>query len=117
MLIKRAAKSGGVKIEYRDVEAVGEDGAKAHWDASYKFSATNRDVVNRIDARFTFDGDGLILHHVDSFDFWTWAGQALGVVGTLLGWFPPFHASVQAKARAGLDAWMAKSSSGEGAAS
>jgi len=109
MLIKRGSKTGGAKIEFRDVAAVGEDGAKAHWEARYTFSATGREVLNKIDARFTFDKDGLILHHVDAFDFWTWASQALGPLGAALGWFPPFRASVQRKARAGLDAWMAKS--------
>ncbi len=70
-------------VEFRDVSAAGEHG-QAHWDATYTFMATGKKVVNRIDARFTFR-DGLIVRHVDTFDFAAWSGQALGLVGKLFG--------------------------------
>ena len=58
---------------------------KAHWDATYTFSATKRKVLNRIDAEFKFSDDGKIIEHKDIFDFHQWASQALGFPGKLLG--------------------------------
>ncbi|QDV07207.1 SnoaL-like domain protein [Planctomycetes bacterium Poly30] len=60
---------------------------KAHWEATYTFSATGRTVHNVIDATFEFR-DGKIVRHVDAFDFWRWSRMALGAKGTLLGWTP-----------------------------
>ena len=73
-----------LEIEHGEVEA-DDHGGRAHWQASYTFSATGRKVRNSIDARFEF-ADGRILRHVDSFDFWRWSRQALGLPGLLLGW-------------------------------
>lgn len=93
-------------IESSGVEADERKG-RAHWDARYTFSATGRKVLNRIDARFEFR-DGLIVRHVDRFDFWTWARQALGLPGLLLGWSGFLKAQVRAKAAAGLAAFKQK---------
>ena len=54
-------------------------------DANYTFSATGRKVVNRIDAVFEVR-DGKFVAHYDSFSFHKWAAQALGGVGSALGW-------------------------------
>ena len=75
---------------------------RAHWEATYRFGATGRLVHNTIDAQMAFDGDGLITHHVDSFDFWRWSRQALGAPGLLLGWSPMLRRQVQTRANAGL---------------
>ena len=80
---------------------------RAHWEATYRFSATGRLVVNHIDATVQFDNAGLIVQHTDSFDFWRWSRQALGAPGLLLGWSPWFHRQVQAKANAGLRKYLA----------
>ena len=80
---------------------------RAHWDASYTFSATGRPVLNRIDARFTFR-DGLIATHADRFDLWRWAGMALGARGRVLGWAPPVQAAIRRQAAASLRAFMAR---------
>ena len=74
----------------------------AHWDAHYLFSATGRQVLNRIDAQFEFDTSGLILRHRDRFDFWVWSRQALGVPGWLLGWTPFLRKKVRTQAMAHL---------------
>jgi ketosteroid isomerase-like protein len=74
---------------------------RAHWDARYTFSATGRNVLNRIDARFELR-DGLIVRHVDQFDFARWARQALGLPGLLLGWSGFLRAQVRKKAARGL---------------
>jgi hypothetical protein len=80
----------------------------AHWDAHYLFSATGRKVLNRIDAEFAFDGQGLITRHRDRFDFWSWSRQALGLPGVLLGWSPFLRQKVRAQAAASLKRFLAK---------
>jgi len=90
------------RLTYRDVHTDGATG-RAHWDAHYLFSATGRLVDNAIDARFTFNSDGLIATHRDHFDFWKWARQALGMPGWLLGWSSVLRAKVRAKAEGNLE--------------
>lgn len=83
-------------VEASGIEADASSG-RAHWVATYTFSGSGRTVVNRIDARFTFR-DGLIATHVDSFDLWRWASQALGPLGLLLGWTPFLRAKIRGQA-------------------
>ena len=79
---------------------------RAHWRAHYTFSQTGLPVVNDVHAAFRF-ADGLIVDHVDTFDFSRWAGQALGIRGRLLGWTPFLRSAVRARARAGLERFVA----------
>ena len=37
--------------------------SSAHWEAHYLFSTTGRTVLNKIDAAFEFDNNGLITKH------------------------------------------------------
>jgi GAF domain-containing protein len=85
-----------LKIELHEHEA-GEDSGSAHWIARYTFS-TGRAVVNDIQAGFRFDEAGLIVDHVDDFDFRKWAKQALGPIGNLVAVLPPLRAKARAKA-------------------
>lgn len=96
------ARAQEFSLEFSDIQVDGDRGF-AHWEARYLFSATGRKVHNIIDAQFRF-ADGKIIEHRDSFDFYRWARQALGPVGTMLGWTPLIRAKVRAQARAGLDA-------------
>ena len=77
------ARGADLRVEFDHVAADATAGS-AHLQAWYTFSATGRRVHNVIDARFRF-GDGLIVEHVDRFDFWRWSRQALGPAGLLLG--------------------------------
>lgn len=79
---------------------------RARWDAWYTFSGTGRPVHNIIHAEFAFR-DGLIVRHVDRFDFPRWARQALGVSGLLLGGTRFMRRKVQVTAARSLAAWMA----------
>jgi hypothetical protein len=79
----------------------------AHWDAHYLFSATGREVLNRIDAEFEFDAQGLITRQRDRFDFWRWSRQALGAPGLLLGWTPLLRRKVRRQAAANLERFLA----------
>lgn len=85
-----------LKIELHEHEADDQTGS-AHWIARYTFS-TGRPVVNDIQASFRFDAAGLILDHIDEFDFRNWAKQALGPSGHLVGLLPPLRKKARAKA-------------------
>ena len=93
-------------VEASGIEADASSG-RAHWVATYTFSGSGRKVVNRIDARFTFR-DGLIATHVDSFDLWRWAAQALGPVGLLLGWTPMLKRKIRTQAAQSLARFSAE---------
>ena len=92
-----------------EASAITED--SAHWEAWYRFTATGRNVHNIIEAKFAFDGTGLINRHVDSFDFWRWSRQALGTPGLLLGWSPLLRSKVRAQAAANLAKFLVSKSS------
>lgn len=94
-------------LDFSDVKADANTG-QAHWDANYLFSKTGRMVLNKIDARFSFNESGLIVKHHDSFNFWTWSRQALGAPGLLMGWTPFLRAKVQATANDNLQKFLAK---------
>lgn len=86
----------GLKLTFGKVWAEGDKGG-AHWEAEYVFSKTGKRVLNKIDASFEFK-EGRISKHTDRFDFWKWAGQALGTPGKLLGWTSFLKNKVRAQA-------------------
>lgn len=98
------ARGTDLRIEFSDVRTDGTTGS-AHWEAWYSFSASGRKVHNIIDASFTFQG-GLIATHTDRFDLWRWSRQALGPVGTLLGWSPLLTNKVRRQAATALDRYL-----------
>ncbi|MCU0804192.1 MAG: nuclear transport factor 2 family protein [Burkholderiales bacterium] len=103
MLVER-----GRDLEVRVSRIEADDArGRAHWDATYTFTATGRKVANSIDAEFAFR-DGLIVGHRDRFDLWRWAGMALGAKGRLLGWAPFVQAAIRSQAARGLAAYMSK---------
>jgi len=79
----------------------------ADWTARYTFTQTGRPVVNHVHATFRFDAGGLIAEHDDAFSFHTWARQALGTQGLLLGWTPLLRSAVRRRARGNLERFMA----------
>lgn len=104
MLIERS--KGNIKISFNNVEADEKTG-RADWIAEYLFSATGRNVINRIHAEFEFK-EGKIIKHTDHFDLHKWASQAMGLKGQLLGWLPFFRKKVQKTVRQALDGFIAK---------
>jgi ketosteroid isomerase-like protein len=97
------ARATDLKIELPEHDA-GEDSGTAHCIARYTFS-TGRPVVNDIQAKFRF-ADGLIVDHVDDFDFRNWAKQALGPMGHLVAVLPPLRKKAHAQARGQLDEFI-----------
>jgi len=79
----------------------------AEWIATYTFSASGNKVVNKIKGNFVFENEKIV-QHKDSFDFYTWAKQALGFKGLLLGWTSFLHKKVKQGARSNLLKFMSK---------
>ena len=100
------ARGKDLRVVASGIEA-NDAAGRAHWEATYSYSATGRTVANRIEAAFAFR-DGLIVRHDDRFDLWRWARQALGAPGWLLGWAPPMQRAIRAKAAQTLAAWRAR---------
>ena len=113
-MLTEATKAKGLAHWKLDVSGISADSAnsstggtgRAHWQAHYLFSATGRQVLNKIDAEFEFDSTGLINRHRDRFDFWLWARQALGTPGLLLGWTPFLRNKVRAQAAGNLKRFL-----------
>jgi ketosteroid isomerase-like protein len=101
-----AVSAKNFSLSFNEVKATEIKGS-CHWEASYSFSRTGRKVLNKIDASFEFK-EGLILRHLDEFDFWKWTRMALGTPGLLLGWSPILQNKVKATAMAGLRKFMAE---------
>lgn len=104
MLVERA--KGNIKIEYKNVSATDKKGS-ADWTADYLFSKTGRKVFNEIHADFEF-ADGKIIRHTDTFDFWKWSRQALGISGLLLGWSSFLQNKIRQNARESLREYSEK---------
>ena len=98
------SSSKDMRIEFKNIKATQTTGT-AHWDAYYTFSKTGNKVINRIDASFTFE-NGKIVSHTDNFNFYTWAKQALGASGILLGWTGFLKNKVQKTAMESLTKFM-----------
>lgn len=94
-----------LRVTVADIQGDAATGS-ARWEASYTFSATGRQVHNVITAHFEF-AEGRILRHIDRFDLYRWAAQALGLKGLLLGWAPPVQHAIRRQAARGLDAYIA----------
>jgi ketosteroid isomerase-like protein len=95
------------------VSGISADDSKgrAHWDATYTFSATGRKVFNQIDATFTFK-DGKIIDHRDKFDFKKWLGMAFGLMGKLLGGTSFLQNKVRSTAKKNFRAFIEKNNLG-----
>jgi limonene-1,2-epoxide hydrolase len=101
MLIKRGTD---LQLSFSNVEANGNQ-VSARWEAVYSFGPKKRKVINKIHARFEI-ANGRIIQHTDSFSFYTWARQALGLPGLLLGWTGYLQKKVQKTAMKGLQTYM-----------
>jgi ketosteroid isomerase-like protein len=96
-------------IEYSKVTADELTGS-AYWQATYTFSKTGRRVVNKISAEFEFQ-DGKIIRHIDSFNLHTWAKQAFGIKGLLLGSTAFFKNKLNAQTNKLLDKFIGENPS------
>jgi hypothetical protein len=109
MLCKRGKD---LQIEFGSVEA-NDSAGNATWTAHYTFTGTGKKVINHVKSRFKFK-NGLITEHIDDFNFYNWASQALGMPGRLLGWTGWMKKKVRASARNSLISFMNRSVASSG---
>ena len=101
MLITRGKD---LELRFQNISADEKSGS-CEWIANYTFSQTGKKVENHIKANFEFE-NGKIIKHLDTFDFYKWSSQALGITGTLLGWTSFLKNKVQQKAMKSLSEFM-----------
>lgn len=92
-----------LKIDLLSCQVDG-DKCTAEWEATYTFSQTGRFVRNRVRSVFSLR-DGKIAKQDDSFNFWRWSGQALGMPGRALGWTPLIKNAVRKNAKRSLETY------------
>ena len=88
-------KSKNFKIEVSKITFKNDKGS-ATWQAWYSFGKKGRKVHNVIYANFEFE-EGKIIRHMDQFNLYKWAKQALGLQGRFLGWTPIFKKKLNAQ--------------------
>lgn len=103
------ARGKDMTMTFRDVTQHATGQITCHWEPIYTFSGTGRKVHNRIDTVMEFK-DGKIWKQKDTFSFYSWASQALGLPGILLGWTPFLKSKVQRTANKSLEDFKAKQS-------
>lgn len=104
MLCKNARE---FSLTFSNIQLIDEEYATCVWVATYTFSKTGRKVVNHIKA-FMKIKDGKIIEHSDAFKLSTWAAQAFGVKGVLLGWTGFMKKKIQQNARKNLVTFIEK---------
>lgn len=93
-----------LEVTFSDVKADSDRGT-ARWEARYTFGPSGRMVHNKISASFVF-ADGKIIQHTDDFDLWRWMRQAVGVMGTMVGWAPVAKRKVRETGKRALGRFM-----------
>jgi len=97
-------KSDSLTIDCKNIELI-QELVTAQWTARYTLSSTGRPVTNTIRSIFRIK-NGKIVRHTDSFNFYGWTRQALGMKGILLGWTPFVKNRIRRTARASLRTFM-----------
>jgi len=96
-----------LELTFKNVTATAGNQASAEWEAHYTFSASNRKVINNVKGEFWIE-NGKIVKHVDTFDFYKWSKQALGIGGLLFGRTNFLKKKVRQLAMKSLTDFMAK---------
>ncbi len=76
-------KKGDVIVKVSNIEYI-DNLAYANWETIYTYTKTGRKVHNKVNASFKLKNDKII-EHIDVFNLHSWAKQALGFKGFLLG--------------------------------
>lgn len=90
------------RIEFKNVTE-----HSAHWEAFYTFTPSGRKVHNVIHAQFEIE-NGKIVRHIDHFNLHSWAKQALGVKGWVLGGTSFFQRKLELQTNSMLEKFEAK---------
>ncbi|MCU0428869.1 MAG: nuclear transport factor 2 family protein [Cytophagaceae bacterium] len=96
--------SKNFSLEFGNVKADDQQG-EVSWKASYIYASSGNSVTKEVKSSFEFK-EGKIVRQNDVYDFHEWAGQALGLMGSLLGWTGFVENQVKENARKNLEAFM-----------
>jgi ketosteroid isomerase-like protein len=102
MLCKNARQ---FSLTYGNIVTLDEEYSTCDWTATYIFSATGKQVVNKVKANMRF-ANGKIIEHSDGFSVHKWSKQAFGLTGTLFGWNSFFQNKIKNTARKNLLTFM-----------
>jgi ketosteroid isomerase-like protein len=102
MLCKNARQ---FSLTYGNIVVLDDEYSTCDWTATYIFSATGKQVVNKVKANMRFAG-GKIIEHSDGFSVHKWSKQAFGLTGTLFGWNSFFQNKIKNTARKNLMKFM-----------
>lgn len=95
------------ELAFSNITALDEEYYTCEWVARYRFSKTNRMVINKVKAFMRIE-NGKIIEHSDGFSLHKWAMQALGFSGWLFGWNRFFQRKIKNQARRNLNKYMAQ---------
>lgn len=98
MLCKNARQ---FSLTFGNITELDEEYCTCDWTAAYVFSATGKQVVNKVKANMRFE-NGKIIEHSDAFSVHKWSKQAFGLTGILLGWNSFFQTKIKNTARKNL---------------
>ena len=93
--------AGNFSLTYGNIIELDEEYCTCDWVATYTFSKTGRNVVNRVKANMRF-ANGEIIEHSDAFSLHKWSRQALGLPGVLFGWNSFFQRKIKNQAKRSL---------------
>jgi ketosteroid isomerase-like protein len=99
-------KDSNIKITFNNINVDGDEGG-ASWIAEYVYGPKKRKVINKVNAQFKFK-EGEITEHKDTFNLWKWSGQALGLVGHMIGWTPIMKKKIQSITSKKLNTYIEK---------
>jgi uncharacterized protein len=102
-MLCRQAKDFSLRFD--NIELLDEEYATCSWTATYSFSKTGRQVINRVKAYMRIQ-DGRITEHTDKFNLWKWSRQALGIPGWLMGWSHFMKTRIRLNALRSLEKFM-----------
>jgi ketosteroid isomerase-like protein len=98
-------KAKNFSLTYGNIIHLDDEYSTCDWVATYTFSKTGKQVVNKIRANMRF-ANGKIIEHSDAFSLHKWATQALGFSGWLLGWNSMFQRKIQNTSKRNLLDYM-----------
>jgi hypothetical protein len=103
-MLCESAKDLSIEFNILKVE---DQYVETKWIAEYTFGKTGRFVHNEIIAQMKFQ-DGKIIEHIDTFDLYKWAKQAMGLQGWLIGSTPFFKKKLHQQTNSRLAKYMQK---------
>lgn len=105
-MLLESQKDKDFEVTFSEVQCEGENGT-AKWEAKYIYSKSGRPVHNKITATFEIENNKIV-KHTDVFKLKSWAKQALGFKGALLGGTKFFKKAMNQQTSEILSKWEAK---------